>query len=289
VTLDDGRTVPAKLLGADPILDLAVVRLLPPAKAPAFPTLSLGNSDVVRVGEEVIAIGNPLGLDQTLTHGVVSGIGQLLAEPPLGLPVALLQTDAAINPGNSGGPILNRCGEVIGITTAALTEAENIGFAVPINTARRILPQLIHQGRVIRPWLGAIGKMVDQELRDIVNLPLANGFLVEAVEAGSPAEQAGLQGGSLLIAIGGEEFLFGGDIITMINGQSAGDPDKFLQLGHALKVGDTVRLALWRDGKTLQIEFRLPERPLLPGDIPSEGPRRLLRARQLPRRWPASR
>jgi S1-C subfamily serine protease len=288
-TLDDGRTAPAKLLGADPILDLAVLRLLSPDEVSEFPSLSLGNSDAIRVGEDVIAIGNPLGLDQTLTHGVVSGIGQLIAEPPLGLPVALLQTDAAINPGNSGGPILNRCGEVIGITTAALTEAENIAFAVPINTAKRILPQLIQQGRVIRPWFGVVGKMVDQELRDIVNLPLVAGFLVEAVEPGSPAEQAGLQGGSLLIAIAGEEFLFGGDIITMVNGLSASDPEKFFQLAHTLKVGDTVRLALWHDGKTRQVEFRLPERPLLPGDIPSEGARRLLRSRQRPRRWPLAR
>jgi S1-C subfamily serine protease len=286
VTLDDGRTTSAKLLGADAILDLAVLRLLPPAKAPAFPTLSLGNSDAIRVGEDVMAIGNPLGLDQTLTHGVISGVDQLLAEPPVGLPVTLLQTDADINPGNSGGPLLNRCGEVIGITTAAITEAENIGFVVPINTVKRVLPQLIEQGRVIRPWFGAIGKIIEKELRDILNLPLASGFLVEAVEPGSPAEKAGLHGGSLLIAIAGEEFLFGGDIITMINGQPTGEADKFLQLIQSLHVGDTVRLTLSRDGKTRHVEWRLPERPLLPGDLPSAGHRRLQPSRQLPRRGP---
>ena len=286
VTLDDGRTTPAKLLGADPILDLAVLRLLPPAQTPEFPTLSLGNSDAIRVGEDVMAIGNPLGLDQTLTHGVISGVDQLLAEPPLGLPVALLQTDAAINPGNSGGPLLNRCGEVIGITTAAITEAENIGFVVPINTVKRVLPQLLEQGRVVRPWVGAIGKIIEKELRDILNLPLVSGFLVEAVEPGSPAEKAGLQGGKLLIAIAGEEFLFGGDIITMINGQPAGETDKFFQLIQSLHVGDTVRLTFSRDGKTRHVEFRLPERPLLPGDLPSEGHRRLQPSRQLSRRVP---
>jgi serine protease Do len=286
VTLDDGRTTSAKLLGADVILDLAVLRLLPAAETPEFPTLSLGNSDAIRVGEDVIAIGNPLGLDQTLTHGVISGVDQLLAEPPFGLPVALLQTDAAINPGNSGGPLLNRCGEVIGITTAAVTEAENIGFVVPINTVKRVLPQLIEQGRVIRPWFGAIGKVIDQELCDMLNLSLVSGFLVETVEPGSPAEQAGLQGGNLLIAIAGEEFLFGGDIITMVNGQAAGEAEKFFQLIHSLKVGDTVRLALSRDGKRRHVEFRLPERPLLPGDLPSEGHRRLQPSRQLPRRAP---
>jgi S1-C subfamily serine protease len=280
VTLDDGRTSPARLLGADAILDLAVLRLPPPAKAPEFPTLALGNSDAIRVGEDVMAIGNPLGLDQTLTHGVISGVDQFLAEPPVGLPVTLLQTDAAINPGNSGGPVLNRCGEVIGITTAAITEAENIGFAVPINTVKRILPQLLEQGRVIRPWFGVIGKIIDKELRDILNLPLMSGFLVEAVEPGSPAEQAGLQGGNLLIAVAGEEFLFGGDILTMINGQSTGETDRFFQLIHSLHVGDTVRLTFSRNGKTRQVEFRLPERPLLPGDLPPAGHSRLQPSRQ---------
>jgi S1-C subfamily serine protease len=178
VTLDDGRTTPAKLLGADPILDLAVLRLLLPSTTPQFPMLAMGDSDTTRVGEDVMVIGNPLGLDQTLTHGVISGLDQLLAEPPVGLPISLLQTDAAINPGNSGGPLFNRCGEVIGITIAAITDAENIGFAIPINTVKRVLPQLIHQGRVIRPWFGAIGKMVDQELRDMLNLPLVNVLLV---------------------------------------------------------------------------------------------------------------
>ena len=285
VTLDDGRTTPAKLLGADPILDLAVLRLQLPSPAPQFPMLPLGDSDATRVGEDVMVIGNPLGLDQTLTHGVISGLDQLLAEPPAGLPVSLLQTDAAINPGNSGGPLLNRCGEVIGITIAAITEAENIGFAMPINTVKRILPQLLHQGRVIRPWFGAIGKMVDQELRDILNLPLVNGFMVEAVEPGSPAEQAGLQGGDLLMAIAGEQFLFGGDIITMVNGQAVSDAAKFLQLLHALKVGETVHLAFSRQGKTHQVKFRLPERPLLPGDLPSAGQHRLQPAHQQPRRF----
>jgi S1-C subfamily serine protease len=285
VTLDDGRTTPARLLGADPILDLAVLRLQPPSTALQFPALALGNSDTTRVGEDVMVIGNPLGLDQTLTHGVISGLDQLLAEPPVGLPVSLLQTDAAINPGNSGGPLLNRCGEVIGITIAAVTDAENIGFAMPINTVKRVLPQLIQQGRVIRPWLGAVGKMVDQELRDILNLPLVNGFLVEAVEPGSPAEQAGLQGGDLLMAIAGEEFLFGGDIITMINGQAASDAAKFLQRFQALKVGETIQLTFSREGKTHQAKFRLPERPLLPGDLPAEGQRRLQPSHQRSRRF----
>jgi putative serine protease PepD len=117
--------------------------------------------------------------------------------------------------------------------------------------------------------------MVDQELRDMLNLPLVNGFMVEAVEAGSPAEQAGLQGGDLLMAIAGEEFLFGGDIITMVNGQTASDGAKFLQLLHTLQVGETVQLTFSREGKTHQVKFRLPERPLLPGDLPSAGQHRL--------------
>ncbi len=257
VTLDDGRRTRAKLLGADPILDLAVLRI--PVTPEGLPVATLGDSDAVRVGEEVVAIGNPLGFEQTLTRGVVSGLNRILPESPMSLTLPLIQTDAPINPGNSGGPLLNRCGEVIGITTSILTEAQNIGFAVPINVAKRVVPELVTHGRVVRPWIGVSGKVIGKEVRAIFNLPLVNGFLVETIEPGSPAEQAGLNEGELSVIVGGEEFLFGGDIITAANGQPLDDSGKLAQFIRSLKVGDTVHLTLYREGATREVEFRLPE------------------------------
>ena len=229
----------------------------------------LGDSDTLRVGEEVIAIGNPLGLGQTLTCGVVSGLNRILPISPMSLTLPMIQTDAAINPGNSGGPLLNRCGEVIGINTSVIAGAENIGFAVPMNLAKEILPQLINKGRVIRPWLGIRGKLIKaKEIQMIFNLPLVDGFLVETVEPGSPAEEAGMRGGNLPIKIAGDEILLGGDIITDANGKSMDDLKNFEGFVRSLKVGDKVRLVIYREGKKHEIEFSIPERPLLPGDLP---------------------
>jgi S1-C subfamily serine protease len=265
VTLDDGRKVEAKLLGADPIIDLAVLRI--PVSREGHPRAVLGNSDSIRIGEEVIAIGNPLGLEQTLTRGVVSGLNRFLPDSPLTLTPPLIQTDAPINPGNSGGPLFNRCGEVIGITTSMVADAQNIGFAVPIRIAKEVLPNLVEHGRVIRPWLGVSGKPVSKELLAIISVPLVDGFLIEKVDAGSPAEQAGIRDGVLPITIGGENFVLGGDIITEINGQSVNDSTRFAKAVSSLKVGDTVQLTLYRERKRRKVEFRLLERPVLPGDL----------------------
>jgi serine protease Do len=282
VTLDNGYTTPAKLIGTDPILDVAVLRI--PVPEAGLPKATLGDSDALQVGAEVVAIGNPMGLEQTLTRGVISGIDRLLSEFPLNLMLPLIQTDAAINPGNSGGPLVNRCGEVVGLTSALLVDAKNIGFAIPINVVKKVLPQLVQQGRVIRPWLGVSGKIIDKEVQDLLKLPLVDGFLVETIEPGSPAAKAGLHEGELLIAIAGEEFLFGGDIITAVNGKELDDAEKFAHFVRTLKVGDTVRLTLYYDGTTRQVEFTLPERPILPGDVPPDGRRALapLRSRRAP-------
>jgi serine protease Do len=271
ITLDNGLSVEAKLVGADPILDLAIVRIEAPADT--LHVATLGDSEGLRVGEEVMAIGNPLGLEQTLSRGLVSGINRILPESPLSLTLPLIQTDAAINPGNSGGPLLNRCGKVVGITTAILTNAQNIGFAVPIHIATRVLPHLIEHGRVIRPWLGIAGKVISEELHEILSLPLTAGFLVETIEPGSPAERTGLRGGTLPMTIAGEEFVFGGDIITTANGQALDDPEKFEEFTRSLKVGDTVELTFFRDGETQIVALLLPERPILPGDLPPDNRR----------------
>jgi serine protease Do len=270
VTLDNGTTIAAQVVGADPIFDVAVLRIPEPSDGP-LPTIALADSERVRVGEEVVAIGNPLGLDQTLTRGIVSAINRILPETPLSLLQPLIQTDTPINPGNSGGPLLNRCGEVIGITTALIPDAQNLGFAVPINLAKSILPALLEQGRVVRPWIGFHGQLVDTELLDLLRLPLVEGLLVEAIEPGSPAARNGIRGGRLEIAIAGREFLFGGDIITAINGTRLTSAERLLEAMRALKVGDTLHLSVFREGEYSDVEYVLPERPLLPGDIPGQS------------------
>jgi len=273
-TLDDGSKAEAKLLGADPILDIAVLRIPVPPKG--HPKVVLGDSDGIRIGEEVIAIGNPLGLEQTLTRGVISGINRILPESPMSLTLPLIQTDAPINPGNSGGPLLNRCGEVIGITSSILSDAQNIGFAIPINIAKRVIPELIDRGQVIRPWIGISGKLIKKEIMEIINVPLVEGFLIETIEPGSPAQKAGLHEGFVPVTIAGIELLLGGDIITDINGQPLDDREKFERLISSLKVGDKVYLTLYREQKIRKVEFILPERPILPGDLHLSGSSTLL-------------
>ena len=269
VTLDDGSVVAAHLLGADPIYDIAVLQIPKPEKG-KFTTVPLGDSEQLRVGENVIAIGNPLGLDQTVTRGIVSGVNRILPGTPLSLSEPLIQTDTPINPGNSGGPLLNMCGEVIGMNTAIVPDAQNIGFAIPVNLIKTVLPALIRDGRMIRPWLGFHGSMVGAELRKVLKLPLTDGLLVEVVEPGSPAEIAGMRGGEIEFTLGTISLLLGGDIITSINGVPTTDADKIAPIMRGVKVGDKLKMSVFRDGETREIVYTLPERPLLPGDLPEE-------------------
>jgi serine protease Do len=269
VTLDDGTRLPGTLVGADPIFDLAVVRI-PPPTAGTLPTMALGDSDRARVGEEVVAIGNPLGLDQTLTRGVISGINRILPETPFSALEPLLQTDAAINPGNSGGPLVNRCGEVIGINTAVITDAQNIGFAVPANLAKATLPALVAHGRVARPWVGFHGQMVGSELRSLLTVPLVDGLLIEVIEPQSPAEKAGLRGGRQELQLDGRAFLLGGDIVTRINGHPIDSPAALAEAMRALHVGGELEVRVFREGSYRDVRYSLPERPLLPGDVPAD-------------------
>ena len=269
VTLDDGSVVAARLLGADPIYDIAVLQIPKPEKG-KFTTVPLGDSEHLRVGENVIAIGNPLGLDQTVTRGIVSGVNRILPGTPLSLSEPLIQTDTPINPGNSGGPLLNMCGEVIGMNTAIVPDAQNIGFAIPVNLIKTVLPALIRDGRMIRPWLGFHGSMVGAELRKVLKLPLTDGLLVEVVEPGSPAEIAGMRGGEIEFTLGTISLLLGGDIITSINGVPTTDADKIAPIMRGVKVGDKLKMSVFRDGETREVVYTLPERPLLPGDLPEE-------------------
>jgi serine protease Do len=266
VTLDDGVSLRAQIVGADPLLDIALIRVTPPASA-RLPAAKLGDSEHLLVGEDVFAIGNPFGLDQTFTRGIVSAVNRILPGGSWSVREPLIQTDAAINLGNSGGPLVNRCGDVVGINTAILPEAQNIGFAIPIHLAKGVMPSLLLDGRVIRPWIGVQGQLVSTGLKDLLRAPLADGFLVEVVEPRSPAGGAGVRGGDLDLMISGQPVLIGGDIITEMNGVSMNDSESLGRATATLKVGEKVRLKLLREKETLQVEIVVVERPLLPGDL----------------------
>lgn len=269
VSLDDGTVVQARLLGADPIFDIAVLQIPEPDKGKLV-AARLGNSANLRVGESVMAIGNPLGLDQTVTRGIISGLNRILPETPLSLGEPLIQTDTPINPGNSGGPLLNMCGEVIGMNTAIVPDAQNIGFAIPVDLIRTVVPALIRDGRLIRPWIGFQGSVVGADLRKVLKLPLVDGLLVEAVEPGSPAEAAGLRGGGIEFTFGTTSLLLGGDIIVAMNGTPVADEEKLASIMRSLKVGGRLQLSLFREGGLRDVSYVLPERSLLPGDVPGE-------------------
>jgi serine protease Do len=261
VTLDNGDRLPARTIGLDPVLDLALLRV--DAKSTLQPA-RFGDSSTLRVGEEVVAIGNPIGLDQTMTRGIVSGLNRLLpgvSDQPM------IQTDAPINPGNSGGPLIDRCGAVVGINTFISEEAQSIGFAVPVNAVKTVLKDLREFGKVVRPWLGMQGRAVDQRLSNIIKLPLAPGYLVEVVYDGSPADRAGIRGGSLSVILQGDEYLLGGDILTAINGQAVRSHQEYISRVNALRPGQRVRVTVVRDGATREVALTVAERPRLPGDL----------------------
>jgi S1-C subfamily serine protease len=267
VTLDSGVTLPAKVVGADPEFDIALIRIPPPDKG-SLNVATLGDSSGLVVGEDVYAIGSPLGLDQTLTRGIVSALNRRLPGAVWSLTEPLIQTDAAINPGNSGGPLVDGCGRIVGVTTAMLTEAQNIGFAVPINLVRDVIPWLVKSGHLVRPWLGVQGQFVAPELKELLRIQLVDGFLVEAVEPGSPAEQKGLQGGLFELTIEGQPVLLGGDIITEVNGVAIDSPAALAKTLGDLQVGSTLRIVLMRNGQKQTVDVTLIERPVLAAQMP---------------------
>jgi S1-C subfamily serine protease len=261
VTLDSGNRVPARIVGLDPVLDIALLRVDPPGTLPAA---KLGDSSQVKVGDEVVAIGNPIGLDQTMTRGIVSGMNRLLpgiSDEPM------IQTDAPINPGNSGGPLVDRCGNVIGLNTLISEDAQAIGFAVPINAAKSILKDLREVGRVVRPWLGLQGRSIDAALGSIVRMPVTSGYLVEIVFDGSPADRAGMRGGNLSVVVQGEEYLMGGDILTAIQGAPIRSHQDYVARVKALRVGQRVKLTIMREGQSREVTLTVAERPRLPSDL----------------------
>jgi S1-C subfamily serine protease len=261
VTLDNGDKLPARTVGLDPVLDLALIRV---ESRNNLPVARFGDSATLRVGEEVVAIGNPIGLDQTMTRGIVSGLNRLLpgvSDQPM------IQTDAPINPGNSGGPLVDRCGAVVGINTFISEEAQAIGFAVPVNAVKAVLKDLREFGKVVRPWLGMQGRVVDQRLSGVVKMPLVPGYLIEVVYDGSPADRAGIRGGSLSFVLQGDEYLLGGDILTTINGHAVRTHQEYIARVNTLRPGQRVRVTVVRDGAPRELSLTVAERPRLPGDL----------------------
>jgi serine protease Do len=238
--LADGRTLRAERIGSDPDTDIALIRVESPRPLPFAP---LGDSDTLRVGEWVLAIGNPLAYEHTVTVGVVSFIGRKLFDSSLD---RYIQTDAAINFGNSGGPLINARGDVIGINAAISSRASNIGFAVPINQASAILPQLRDTGRVSRGYIGVMLRDVDQDLQRALKLSSSDGALVQDVTPGSPGARAGIRTY---------------DVIVAVDGKPIGGNDALIQLIAARQPGSSATLQVVRDGRPMNFTVKLAERP----------------------------
>ncbi|KPQ35558.1 MAG: Trypsin-like serine protease [Phormidesmis priestleyi Ana] len=253
VTFKDGRELRGEVIGEDPLTDLAVIKV----EANNLPTVSVGNSDVLRPGEWAIAIGNPLGLDNTVTAGIISATGRTSAQ--IRVPdkrVQFIQTDAAINPGNSGGPLLNERGEVIGVNTAIIGNAQGLGFAIPINRARAIADELIAKGRVDHAYLGIQMRTLTPALKDEINsdpsaslrLQADKGVVILGIARNSPALQAGLRLG---------------DVIVTMNGREITEADQVQRLVEATNVGDAIAMTLNRSGQTVELSVR-------PGNYPTQ-------------------
>ena len=263
VTLHDGTRLAAELIGSDLQTDVALLQVKLP-KGPHVPA-PLGDSDKLEIGQKVVAIGHPFGLGYAFATGVVSGFGKLLETKQEVFQERVIQTTAPFNPGNSGGPLVDSDDRVVGVNSAILLGAQNIGFAIPINTVKAILPELRTHGRVIRPWLGIKGKFVTDELRNLIALPLVDGLLIIDVEDGSPAAETGLRAGELDVIIEGEPWVLGGDIIVSINGQEVKNSEQYLKVFRQLKAKQAVTVRLYRDGEPHTVDITLGERPLPPG------------------------
>ena len=264
VTFLDGSQYNAEIIGKDKFTDIAVIKVS--EKPRLLHPLEIGDSSLLQVGEQVAAIGNPFGLSGSMTSGIVSQIGRLIAAQDSGFSIPdVIQTDAAINPGNSGGPLLNMRGQVIGINTAIQSisgEFVGIGFAVPSNTVSKIVPTLIEEGKYPHPWIGISGKDIDPDLARVLDLKQAKGFLVITVVDGSPADKAGLKGMSQTQIINGEEYPADGDIIIWVDDKEVRKiSDILIHLQREKSVGDEMVLGILRDGDFMHLTLKLVERP----------------------------
>jgi S1-C subfamily serine protease len=267
VTLADGETYAAEIVGEDPTNDLAVIRIQA-ADLPA--PVPLADSDALRVGQFVVAIGNPFGLERTLTVGVISSLGRVIRGPENNFIGEVIQTDAAINPGNSGGPLLDLAGRVIGVNSQIVSPSQanaGVGFAVPANTVQRVVPELIERGSYPHPWLGIEPVSLTAERARAfrqagMEIPVDRGVLVLEVVRGGPADDAGIRGGDRLVRLGRYRVPLGGDIITAVDGQTVDDyQDLTVYLETETRVGDAVQIKVIRDGEEETFQVTLEERP----------------------------
>jgi S1-C subfamily serine protease len=268
VSFSNRDTVVARVVGTDPSTDLAVLKVN--TDASALTPLPLGDSDDVRVGDPVVAIGNPFGLDRTATAGIVSALQRYIRAPNQFTIDHVIQTDAPINRGNSGGPLLSMRGEVIGVNTQIETGTTGavgnvgIGFAVPSNTVKDVVAQILSTGRVERAYLGITGQAITTTLVDAYNLPAEEGVLVQSVAEGSGAAKAGLQGGETQVVVAGETYVLGGDIIVGFGAKKIASVDELRAAIAEHKPGDEVRLQIYRDGKKTTVTVTLGRQPPSP-------------------------
>jgi S1-C subfamily serine protease len=262
VTLSNKKEYEAKVLDADPDNDLAVIKINAPAEE--LTTVPLGNSKEVFVGQKVLAIGNPFGLDRTLTTGVVSGLSRPVRSESNRLIEGVIQTDAAINPGNSGGPLLNSRGQMIGINTLIYSPSGGsigIGFAVPVDTAKRVVNDVLQYGHVRKPKLGIASLQITPVLARAINLPVSEGMLIYGVVRGGAADKAGIQGATEQVRIGGYTIPVGGDIIVGIDGQPIKSQDDLDRILNNKNIGDQVQLELMRGSRRVAVTLQLAELP----------------------------
>lgn len=268
VSFSNRDRVRATIVGIDPSTDLAVLKVT--ATSRALTPLRLGDSDAVRVGDPVVAIGNPFGLERSVTAGIVSALQRQIAAPDQYPIDRVIQTDAAVNPGNSGGPLLDAHGEVIGVNTAIRAASDlapgnvGIGFAVPVNTVKQVVSQLIEKGRVRRAFLGVRVQEIDAALSRVFRLPVRSGLIVQSVERGSAADAAGLRGGTTEVVVAGETYVLGGDIVVSFDGRRMTTAEDLRKAIAEKKPGAKVKLAVYRESRRMAVEVKLGEQPTSP-------------------------
>ena len=260
--------VPATIVGVDPSTDLAVLKIN--AQARALTPLPLGDSDAVRVGDAVVAIGNPFGLERTATAGIVSALQRQITAPNGYTIDKVIQTDAAVNQGNSGGPLLNTQGEVIGVNSqiepgnSGSTGNLGIGFAVPSATLREVVSQIRDRGKVEHAYLGVVTQPIDEVLARTYRLPVQQGVIVTEVIPGSPADDAGLKDGDRNVIFGGTSYVLGGDIVTAANGEQVASTDDLRRLIAEQDPGDAMTLDIRRGESKRTVSVTLGRRPITP-------------------------
>jgi len=262
VTLADGSKWPAKLVGSDPDNDLSVIKIEAPKEK--LKVIPMGDSKNLKIGQKVLAIGNPFGLQRTLTTGIVSSLGRTIRSEVGTLIEDVIQTDAAINPGNSGGPLLNSEGEIVGINSAIISPtggSVGIGFAIPVNTARRVVPELISKGYVTYPYIGATIQSLIPEMAKFLKLKIERGAMISEVVKGGPADKAGLKGGNQRVQVGNMIVLVGGDIVVKADQYEVKTNDELIHYIREKKPGDAVLLKVFRKDSFIDMKVTLGERP----------------------------